>query len=61
MESAEDMGDRLQSRTSRNRRSLPALPVKGRRKAEMGLGALRVLYCHVLATGKRSAAGDLVA
>lgn len=29
MESAEDRGDRLKSRTSRNRRSLPVLGVKG--------------------------------
>ena len=41
MESAEDMGDRLQSRTSRNRRSFSAFGCKGIRKGRYGLGCIK--------------------
>lgn len=53
MESAEDTGDRLQSRTSRNRRSLPAFGCKGMRKVRYGLGRIESLSAAMFSRAGR--------
>ena len=58
MESAEDIGDRLQFRTSRNRRSLPAFGCKGMRKGRYGLGRIESLSAAIFSrAGKFGRAG----